>query len=298
MISLVIVSGRSGSGKSTALHVLEDMGYYCIDNLPLGLLPPLIARIHESSPEQNVCVSVDARNLAADLVEFNTIVEEIDRGRVNVKIVFLDSASQTLVKRFSETRRKHPLSGPDRGLKEALEAETTLLDPISSIADLTIDTTNLSIHELRDTVKTRVADTEHQFAILFESFAFKGGVPIDADLVFDVRCLPNPHWKQSLRALTGLDEPVIDFLEGHVEVGEMVADITTWLERWLPRFEANNRSYMTIAIGCTGGQHRSVYIARRLFERFSPEWKQVQIRHREVDRMASRQEHLDLNQSP
>ena len=285
MISLVIISGRSGSGKSTALHVLEDLGYYCIDNLPVGLLPPLIKRIEESDRDQKVSVSVDARNLADDLAQFPSILEQIDRSRVAVQIVYLDSGSATLVKRFSETRRKHPLSTPDRGLSESLDLEREMLDPISSIADLTIDTTRLTIHELRDMVKTRVAGTSHEFALLFQSFAFKGGVPIDSDLVFDVRCLPNPHWIQSLRSLTGLDEPVVEFLEGHDEVGAMIEDISGFLDNWLPSFEANNRSYMTVAIGCTGGQHRSVYIAAELHRRFSDKWKNVQIRHREIARL-------------
>ncbi|MDZ7686850.1 MAG: RNase adapter RapZ [Gammaproteobacteria bacterium] len=292
-MSLVIISGRSGSGKSTALHVLEDLGYYCIDNLPVGLVPPLIQRIEDSQPDQKVAVSVDARNLASDLENFPSTITQIDATKVAVQIVYLDSANETLVKRFSETRRKHPLSNRERDLGESLELETELLDPVSSIADLTVDTTNLSIHELRDTIKTRVAETTHEFALLFESFAFKGGVPIDADLIFDVRCLPNPHWKQNLRALTGLDAPVIEFLESHNEVRDMIADIVRFLANWLPAFEANNRSYMTVAIGCTGGQHRSVYIASKLFQRFSPDWKNVQIRHREIARH-SEQESLGL----
>lgn len=294
MISLVIISGRSGSGKSTALHVLEDLGYYCIDNLPVGLLPPLIDRISQSDRDQKVSVSVDARNLADDLAQFPTILENIDREQVNVQIVFLDSGSATLVKRFSETRRKHPLSSPERGLSESLELEREMLDPISSIADLTVDTTRLTIHELRDAIKDRVAGTSLEFALLFQSFAFKGGVPIDSDLVFDVRCLPNPHWIQSLRSLTGLDQPVIDFLQGHEDVGRMIEDISRFLDSWLPAFEANNRSYMTVAIGCTGGQHRSVYIASRLHDHFSQKWKNVQIRHREIARLQGGQSSLDL----
>lgn len=295
MISLVIISGRSGSGKSTALHVLEDMGYYCIDNLPVGLLPPLISSLTESRHTEKVSVSIDARNIAAELANFDTILDGIDRNAVNVQILFLDSASPTLVKRFSETRRKHPLSSAETNLKEALELETRLLDPIASRADLSIDTTALTIHELRDMVKSRISADVAGFALLFESFAYKNGVPVDADLVFDVRCLPNPHWKQNLRSLTGLDAPVQAFLAEHAEVEEMFDDIRGHLERWLPRFEANNRSYMTIAIGCTGGQHRSVYLADRLFAHFTPKWKNVQIRHREMSKAILRQESLDFN---
>lgn len=292
MISLVIISGRSGSGKSTALHVLEDMGYYCIDNLPVGLLPPLMNRLSETQSATNVSVSIDARNIAADLAVFPDVINDIDESLVKVQIVYLDSASPTLVKRFSETRRKHPLSSAERSLKEALEQESDLLDPISSMADLTIDTTSLGIHELRDLIKSRIAGTTHEFAVLFESFAYKNGVPVDADLVFDVRCLPNPHWKPNLRSLNGLDAPVRDFLESHPEVREMADDIKHYLDTWLPRFEANNRSYMTIAVGCTGGQHRSVYMADLLHARFSPKWQNVQIRHRELGRVSGKQESL------
>lgn len=284
MISLVIISGRSGSGKSTALHVLEDMGYYCIDNLPVGLLPPLISRISRSQTTQKVSVSIDARNIAAELQNFPEIMARIDTSLVKTRIVFLDAASPTLVKRFSETRRKHPLTSGQHGLKEALELETRLLDPISGMADLTIDTTSLTIHELRDLVKSRVAESPMEFALLFQSFAFKSGVPVDVDLVFDVRCLPNPHWKPELRNYSGLDAPVAEFLASHAEVEEMFESIKSFLDQWLPRFEANNRSYMTIAIGCTGGQHRSVYLCQRLHDDFSARWKNVQVRHRELGR--------------
>ena len=294
MISLIIISGRSGSGKSTALHVLEDMGYYCIDNLPVGLLPPLIERISTSQQVQRVSVSIDARNLATDLQTFPEMMDQIDPGLVNTRIVYLDSASPALVKRFSETRRKHPLTSDQRDLKEALELETRLLDPISSMADLSIDTTSLTIHELRDLVKTRIAGTNLEFALLFQSFAYKNGVPVDADLVFDVRCLPNPHWKPNLRNHSGLDEPVRAFLESHADVEEMFQSIKDYLETWLPKFEANNRSYMTVAIGCTGGQHRSVYMCARLHNWFSNRWNNVQVRHRELSKAQLRKDILDF----
>jgi len=286
MISLIIISGRSGSGKSTALHVLEDMGYYCIDNMPVSLLQPLISRISESQPTQKVSVSIDARNISTDLDTFPDVIKTIDPQVVKTRIVYLDSANPALVKRFSESRRKHPLSNAERDLTEALELETRLLDPISRIADLTIDTTSLTIHELRDLVKSRVAESAMEFALMFQSFAYKSGVPMDADLVFDVRCLPNPHWKPNLRNLTGNDQPVKDFLEAHDDVQEMFDSIKDYLEQWLPRFEADNRSYMTIAIGCTGGQHRSVYMCKRLHDWFSSRWRNVQIRHRELGKNA------------
>ena len=279
MISLIVISGRSGSGKSTALHVLEDMGYYCIDNLPVTLLPHLIERL---SVQPKVAVSIDARNIAEDLSQFPEILKGFDPSKVQTKVVYLDSSSPALVKRFSETRRKHPLSNEDRDLREALEYESELLEPISDLADLSIDTTSLSIHELRDLVRTRVANISHEFALLFQSFAFKNGVPVDADLVFDVRCLPNPHWKQNLRNLTGQDEAVRSFLEDQPDVIAMNNDILNYLEIWLPKFEANNRSYITVAIGCTGGQHRSVYLTSKLYTHFQDRWKNVQIRHREL----------------
>jgi len=287
MISLIIISGRSGSGKSTALHVLEDMDYYCIDNLPVSLLEPLILRLSKEQVTQKVAVSIDARNIAADLALFPEIMDKIDSHIVNIKIVYLDSNGPTLVKRFSETRRKHPLSDKGTALREALELESSLLGPIALMADLTIETSNLTIHELRDLVRTRVTSERHEFALLFLSFAYKNGVPVDADLVFDVRCLPNPHWKANLRSLTGLDEPVRAFLTSQGEANAMLADIGNFLTKWLPQFEANNRSYMTVAIGCTGGQHRSVFISERLKQDFESKWTNVQIRHRELSKITS-----------
>ncbi len=283
MISLVVISGRSGSGKSTALNVLEDMGYYCIDNLPVTLLSPLVERLSNNDDINKVAVSIDARNIAEDLALFPSVLEGFDSAKVASTIIFLDSASPALVKRFSETRRKHPLSTSERDLREALELESRMLDPISGMAALTIDTTSLTIHELRDEIRTRVAREIHEFALLFQSFAYKRGVPVDADLVFDVRCLPNPHWEPGLRELTGLDTPVQDFLNGQEEFMDMFTDLETYLDRWLPKFEANNRSYLTVAIGCTGGQHRSVFMCRKLFESFESRFSNVQVRHRELN---------------
>lgn len=294
MISLIIISGRSGSGKSTALHVLEDMGYYCIDNLPVGLLQPLVQRLSSDLPINKVSVSIDARNIATDLASFPDMVGSIDSESVHTQIVYLDSASPSLVKRFSETRRKHPLSNHNRDLREALEFERELLDPISNMADLSIDTTSLTIHELRDLIRARVAKDSHEFALLFESFAYKNGVPVDADIVFDARCLPNPHWKPNLRSMTGLDEPVQEFLQSQPDVTAMFREISDYLSSWLPRFEANNRSYMTVAIGCTGGQHRSVYLTEKLHDHFVSKWDNVQVRHRELGRNTALQENLEF----
>jgi UPF0042 nucleotide-binding protein len=284
MIKLIIISGRSGSGKSTALHVLEDMGFYCIDNLPLGLLPPLTANLIENRIADRISVGIDARNIAADLRKFPEFIQKIDRSSVELQIVYLDSAGSALVKRFSETRRRHPLSDQQRGLREALDYEKRLLEPISSLADLNIDTTSLTLHQLRDLIRSRIARENFGFALLFESFAFKNGVPVDADVVFDARCLPNPHWKPELRSLTGQDSAVENFLDSQPDCTAMFDDIRQYLSTWLPKFEANNRSYMTIAIGCTGGQHRSVYLCHKLHQHFQTQWDNVLLRHRELIR--------------
>lgn len=283
---LVVISGRSGSGKTTALHVLEDVGFTCIDNLPIELLPALFGQLKNrmDSEERRLAVGIDARNLMGNLERFPQILSELKASGVNYDVIFLDARSSVLVQRFSETRRKHPLSSPSIGLKEAIKLEREQLDPIISIANRTIDTSSMTLHQLRDLIKKQVApDTHGDMAILFESFGFKRGVPVDVDFVFDVRCLPNPHWKPELRSSTGNDAPVIEFLEQQVEVAAMLADITGYLERWLPKFQAGNRSYLTIAIGCTGGQHRSVYLCNKLSEYFGSRLSNaVQVRHREL----------------
>lgn len=289
MVSLVIISGRSGSGKSTALHVLEDMGFYCIDNLPVSLVESLVERLKNKDELNRVAVSIDARNIADDLANFSHTIAKLDPEQL--QIVYLDAASQTLVKRFSETRRKHPLSNEDRDLKAALEFETELLDDIASRADLTIDTTSLTLHELRDLVRSRITGGRQGLALLFQSFGFKNGVPVDADMVFDVRCLPNPHWVPNLRSQTGLDEPVNAFLASHDEVNDMLKDISGFLDNWLPKFEKNSRSYVTVAIGCTGGQHRSVYLSEKLHQSFKSKWENVQVRHRELARQNLNNDH-------
>ena len=284
-MKLVIISGRSGSGKSTALHVLEDLGYYCIDNMPGGLLPALIEEMqqHQTEGKRQIAISIDARNLPANLKRFPDIIKSIDKTSINYSIAYLDADDQTILKRFSATRRKHPLSDESTSLEESIHRESELLDPIASLADLKIDTTHLSMHQLRDIVTQQIAhQSSTKLALLFESFGFKRGVPVDADLVFDVRCLPNPHWDANLRDLTGKDQEIIEFFQNHSIVEDMFTDICRYLEKWLPCFEANNRSYMTVAIGCTGGQHRSVYLAERLAEKFRQPSSNVQVRHREL----------------
>ena len=284
-MKLTIISGRSGSGKSTVLHVLEDRGYYCIDNLPASLLSSLADRISsDAAGIPNVAVSIDARNISADLDQFPSIINDLKNRSLPTEIVFLDANSQTLLKRFSESRRKHPLSSAAIGLKEAIDKESELLEPISVMASLSIDTSNMSLHQLRDTVKNRLLDDKPTtLTLLFQSFGFKNGLPVDADIVYDVRCLPNPYWDNALRSLTGLDDAVVAFLDYQEEVQEMCSDIEHFLQKWLPSFESNNRSYITVALGCTGGQHRSVYMCEKLGQIFSKQSSHVQVRHRELD---------------
>ena len=282
---LIIVSGRSGSGKSTALDVLEDNGFYCIDNLPASLLPELAERAlpHTELLHPQVAVSIDARNLPSQLRRFSELLDEVRSRNIRCDVLYLDASEETLLKRFSETRRRHPLTNDQRSLAEAMVAEVKLLSPIIDRADLKIDTTHLNLYQLRDTLKLRLLDQpEPGTAYLIESFGFKRGMPVDADLVFDVRCLPNPYWKPELRDFTGLEQPVEEYLAAQADVEEMYQDIYSYLHKWLPRFAASNRSYVTIGIGCTGGHHRSVYLANRLGQALKPLLKNVQIRHRDL----------------
>ena len=282
---LIIVSGRSGSGKSTALDVLEDNGFYCIDNLPAGLLPELAERALPNTEllHPQVAVSIDARNLPSQLKRFSELLDEVRSRSIRCDVLYLDASEETLLKRFSETRRRHPLTNDQRSLAEAMVAEVKLLSPIIDRADLKIDTTHLNLYQLRDTLKLRLLNqSEPGTAYLIESFGFKRGMPVDADLVFDVRCLPNPYWKPELRDFTGLEQPVEEYLAAQADVEEMYQDIHTYLHKWLPRFAASNRSYVTVAIGCTGGHHRSVYLANRLGQALKPLLKNVQIRHRDL----------------
>jgi len=282
-MQLIVVSGRSGSGKSTALTVLEDAGFDCIDNFPVNLLQSLVDNALRDPRQKDsaIAVCIDARS--RDLERFPEILLSLDRMDVECQVVFLDALSPTLVKRFSETRRRHPLTDQHTDLRQAIEAEAGVLEPLSDLADLTIDTTRLSAQELGEMIRLRVLGrTQNRISLLFRSFGFKHGVPVDADFVFDVRCLPNPHWIPELRPLTGRDQPVIDYLSAEAEVNRMFTDISGFLDRWLPSFADNNRTYMTMCIGCTGGQHRSVYLAERLGVLFSTREVDVLVRHREL----------------
>ena len=280
---LVIVSGLSGSGKSVALNTLEDLGYYCIDNLPLFLLKELALGLRSDGALTNTAVGIDARNRPEQLHELPALVESLCDPSCDCRVLFLEAQTDTLIKRFSETRRKHPLTAPNRALAEAIELERKLLEPILSDADLRIDTTHTNVHQLRDLVRERLKeDTPHQVSLLIQTFGFKHGVPQDVDFVLDVRCLPNPHWQPELRPLTGLDPQVARFLEDSNEVGEMREDLAQFFDRWIPRFEADGRSYLTVAIGCTGGQHRSVYMGEQLRRHFEATGRKVMVRNREL----------------
>ncbi|MEW8051159.1 MAG: RNase adapter RapZ [Candidatus Thiodiazotropha sp.] len=283
-IKLQIVSGMSGSGKTIALHTLEDMGYYCIDNLPISLLISVADHLI-GNPEaifHKTAVSIDARSQSSQLSTLPHMVENIRQRGLDCKMLFLDTKADTLIKRFSETRRKHPLTNEQRSLPEAIHYERELLSPVIKAADLRLDTTYTNLHELRDLVRHRIGGDEGRVSILFESFGFKHGLPRDVDFVFDARCLPNPYWQEDLRPYNGMEAPVADYLSAHDEVTGMLSDMIDFLARWIPAFEADGRSYLTIAVGCTGGQHRSVFLVERLAKHFSGAGLDVMSRHREL----------------
>ena len=284
-MKLFIISGRSGSGKSTILQALEDCGYQCIDNLPVNLLHSLVEENLRQEPQGGLqlAVCIDARSQS--LQSFPEILQSLPLARSERRVVYLDAVSPTLVKRFSETRRRHPLTSDKVDLRQAIDVEAQVLATIADLADLTIDTTQLSSQQLIAQFVDRVLDHDSSnINLLLRSFGFKYGVPVDADFVFDLRCLPNPHWEPELRNLSGLDQPVRDYLHAQPMVNEMFNDISGILNRWVPRFEDNARVYMTVAMGCTGGQHRSVYMAQRLAKHLSDRYDNVLVRHRELNR--------------
>lgn len=284
-MKLVIVSGLSGSGKTVALHTLEDENYYCVDNLPLGLIPDFVERVlsRDLQPYENIAVGIDARSDSNDLRRFNEIIKPLREKDIHLEVIYLQAELTTLIKRFSDTRRKHPLTTKGLPLAEAIEVERNLLSAVSSEADLFIDTTYTNVHQLRDLIKEQVVKNKgEKLTLLFQSFGFKHGAPTDSDFVFDVRCLPNPHWEPKLRPLTGLDKDVIEFLQSQDDVQEMLDHIEGFMQHWLPKFKQQNRFYLTISIGCTGGQHRSVFIAQQLYDDFKGANDNVVIRHREM----------------
>ncbi|MDY6483039.1 RNase adapter RapZ [Acinetobacter faecalis] len=279
MKRILIVTGQSGSGKSSALQVLEDLGYYCIDNLPLALLPEIVAKLDSENNLEQLALGVDVRSTRADLQEFDLVFEQLQKHG-SVDVIFLTTQDQQLIARFSSSRRPHPLSNRFNSLTECIEQEKTLLIPIQFRATIQIDTTDKSVHDLKHMLLSRLGQTDNLIVIL-QSFGYKHGIPLDADYIFDMRHLPNPHWELELRKYSGLDEPVQNFLEASSQTIEMFQDVYKFLEKWLPAFAEGHRHYITISIGCTGGQHRSVYIVDRLKKALEAKWS-IQVLHREM----------------
>ena len=284
-MKLIVISGLSGAGKSVAMHALEDLAYYCIDNLPIALLPALIEELNKSvdRAHEQVAVAIDARNPAASLQDFPEVIRDLRDHGIIEHLVFLEADENSLIKRFSETRRKHPLSSEDISLGEAIKREKVLLAGIHQSADIRLDTSHTNLHQLRELILHRVHERSvKSVSLLIQSFGFKYGIPQDTDMVFDARCLPNPFWVPELRELSGLDEAVVDYLEAEPVARQMVESVQSFLETWIPRFETEDRSYLTVSIGCTGGRHRSVFVAEELARYFKDERDAVLVRHREI----------------
>lgn len=278
---IVIISGLSGSGKTIALQAYEDDGFYCIDNLPATLLTEFIISTLDTET-CDIAISIDSRNREF-LAKLPDQLEKLDDKNFNYQILFIDAEDEILIKRYKETRRKHPLSSGSVSLPEAIELERKLLSPLKEQAHRHFETTNKTPHELRRLVRDFIgAGKSNDPVLLFESFGYKYGLPRDADFVFDVRCLPNPHWNEKLRGYTGQDQAIVDFLQTHQVVSEMIHDIRNMIEKWLPEFSKENRSYITVAVGCTGGKHRSVYISEQLASAFTDK-ATTQLRHRELN---------------
>ncbi len=283
-MKLVVVSGLSGAGKTVALRQYEDLGWYCIDNIPLDFVEPLVAHalINDEPRYARMALGVDAREAPTQIGYFPEHLESLRTRGVDVDVLFLTADEEVILKRYSDTRRKHPLSDGQTSLVEAIHQERALLAPIANAADVTLDTTRLNLHELRTAIDSQMPGGPRKLSVLMLSFGFKNGIPDGADYVFDVRCLPNPHWVPALRPLDGRDAPVADYLRGQPEVQAMQADIQGFLARWLPTFEAQDRAYVTVAVGCTGGQHRSVYLVEQLAPYFKLLFSQVVTKHREL----------------
>jgi len=286
---LVIVSGLSGSGKSVALHMLEDIDFYCVDNIPAALLKPFISHTVRESGEtySRTAVGLDARNRPNELGTVPTLVDELRRSGIGCEIVYLHASDEVLLKRYAETRRKHPLVTGEVSLREAIESERRLLEPITIAADLVVDTSHMSVHALRELIRERIDRRRYgRMSLMFESFGYKHGIPGDADFVFDVRSLPNPYWEHSLRHLTGRDTEVIEYLQSYPKAQQMIDDLAAFLAKRVAEFSEANRGYLTIAVGCTGGQHRSVYIVEKLAQIFRADYPQLQTRHVSLPRAA------------
>ena len=284
--ALIIVSGMSGSGKSVALNTFEDLGFYCVDNLPAEMLPEFVRSVaRDDGAPSKLAVGIDVRNRHTDLSNIPEWLSAVGALGLDPRLVFFDTTDEVLLKRYSDTRRRHPLSHLGLALADAISLERQVLKPLRQIADAVIDTSYLNVHQLRRQVITDFGlTTDDSLSLLFESFAYKRGVPADVDFVFDARVLPNPHWNPELRPLSGRDEVVREFLGVQSDVNEYVAQVQQFLDTWLPRLRSDTRSYVTIAFGCTGGRHRSVYLAERLAEHCrARDWGEVAVYHRELD---------------
>jgi UPF0042 nucleotide-binding protein len=281
-VRLIFVSGLSGSGKSVALHMLEDLDFYCIDNLPAALLKAFISHTVRSAASvyQRTAIGIDARNPDAEIGTVPMLLDELKRSGIQCELVFLVANDDELLRRFAETRRKHPLSRHGESLHDAIANERSLLEPLAHAADLVVDTSHMGVHELRELMNRRVGKRPRdRMSVLFESFGFKHGIPGDADFVFDARSLPNPYWEPTLRPLTGRDDAVMHFLQAQPAVTRFIDEVGTFIEARIPDHQAANRRYLTVAIGCTGGQHRSVYIVERLAARVASHSMQIAVRH-------------------
>ncbi len=285
-MKITIVSGLSGSGKSIALNAFEDEGYYCIDNLPITLLETTVRELSSNLPEgyDHIALGIDARSGERALHDLERILDLFREQGFEVSLIYLQASEDVLIKRYSETRRKHPLTHTGLPLVEAIQSEREMMQAIAAFADLAIDTSRLNVHELSLLVKERAPGDFHGgLSLLIQSFGFKHGIPLDSDFIFDLRCLPNPHWEPKLRPHTGLEQPIIDFLEQHEEVATMFHSIHQFLDQWIPHFRACNRSYVTLSVGCTGGRHRSVYMAERLAAHLRNQLgDSVHVKHREL----------------
>jgi len=284
-IHLIVLTGMSGGGKTVALRALEDLEFYCVDNLPSALLPQLVNAVVQGDQDthRRIAVGVDIRNRGADLDHMPSVLSDLAAAGVQVHMIFLDCSDAVLIKRYSETRRRHPLAGHGVSLGDAIATERKLLRPMMAIAEKVIDSSDLNVHQLRRLVATGYAQATAGLTLMFQSFAYRRGLPQDADFVFDARCLPNPHWQPHLRPLSGKDAPVREFLDAEPLVGEFFVDTARWLDAWLPRFEADDRSYLTISIGCTGGRHRSVYLVEKLAAYYRDKREGVLTFHRELE---------------
>lgn len=285
-MKLIVVSGLSGAGKTVALKQYEDLGYTCIDNIPLALIGPMITRMlsrSDSSRYERLAIGIDAREEPREIARFPQHLARLRKRGVDVRVIFLTASDEIILRRYGETRRPHPLADEKTSLLEAIARERILLAPIANLADEPLDSTSMNLHELREAIHQRLPEAvKGKLALLFLSFGFKNGVPSGCDYLFDVRCLPNPHWTPSLKHLTGRDPAVEKWLDGREEVQKMLHDIRVFLEPWLPKFRSQDRAYVTIGVGCTGGQHRSVYLVEKLAKHFEKSFDPVIVKHKEL----------------